>query len=119
MKVKFWIFILINHCTFSSILFGQVRVLDFDKATYKNGIVYDKLANWKTVYSSLSPNEIDGTPALVLDYRPTRPYGSAESGFIAGGCKCLSFDFKRLGVSNCDVAVWVNNKLVTTIDQTN
>lgn len=100
MKVKFWIFILVNQCTFSSILFGQVRVLDFDKATYKNGIVYDKLANWKTVFSSLSPNEIDGTPALVLDYRPTGPYGSAESGFIAGGCKYLSFDFKRLGVSN-------------------
>ena len=103
----------------STILFGQIRIVDFDKASFKNGIVYDRQVNWKAVFSRLSPKEIDGTPSLVIDYRSVRPFGSAESGYYAGGCKYLSFDYKRLDSGNCEVMVWVNDKVVTTIDQAN
>ena len=104
---------------FSVVLCAQIRIVDFDKSRFKNGIVYDQQANWTTLFSRLSPREIDGTPSLVIDYRSVRPFGSAESGYYAGGCKYLSFDYKRLDGGNCEVMVWVNDKIMTTIDQAN
>ena len=66
----------------STILFGQIRIVDFDKASFKNGIVYDRQANWKTVFSRLSPKEIDGTPSLLIDYRSVRPLAVLSRGIM-------------------------------------
>ena len=109
--------VLLLLCSFSSQ--AQIKIIDFDNARFKNDKVVDKLTNWKTFESKLSNNEIDGTPSLVINYIPTGPYGYAETGKIKGGCKYLSFDYKRLDGGNCEVMVWVNNTLVATIDQAN
>jgi len=116
---RFWLFVFSSLCACTSIIYGQIRIVDFDKASFENGIVHDKSANWITFFSTLSSNEIDGTPSLVIEHRPAAPFGSTESGYFAGGCKYLSFDFKRLNGGNCELIVWVNDKVVTTIDQTN
>jgi len=98
---------------------AQIRIIDFDNAVFKNGTLTEKISNWKTIESRLSPKEIDGTPSMVLNFKTQQPFASAESNPIAGGCKYLSLDFKRLDGFNCDVDVWVNDRIVTTIDQTN
>ena len=100
-------------------LSAQIKTIDFDKAKLKNNTVVDKPTDWKTFESKLSPIEIDGTQSLVINYRPAAPYGWAETANIAGGCKYLSFDYKRLDGENCEVVVWVNNTKVATIDQAN
>ena len=98
---------------------AQIRIIDFDNASFKNGTITEKSSNWKTIESRLSPKEIDGTPSMILNFKAQPPFASAESNPIVGGCKYLSLDFKRLDGFNCDVDVWVNDRIVTTIDQTN
>ena len=103
----------------SSFVKAQIRIIDFDQAKFVNGEVLDKVAKWKTTASLLSHKEIDGTPSLVLKSKSSEPFATAESGVIEGGCKYLSFDYKRLDLDNCEVIVWVNDQVVATIDQTN
>jgi len=100
-------------------LSSQIKMIDFDKAKFKNNTVVDKLTKWKTFESRLSHIEIDGTQSLVINFKPKSPYGWAETEKIAGGCKYLSFDYKRLDGGNCEVMVWVNNTKVVTLDQAN
>ncbi|MEI8087448.1 MAG: polysaccharide lyase [Paludibacter sp.] len=112
-------FVIVLLSLFSFIVPAQIKIIDFDKAKFKNDVVFDKVTNWKTFASKLSPVEIDGTPSLVINNRPKAPYGYAETGKIDGGCKYFSFDYKRLDGGNCEVMVWVNNTLIATIDQAN
>lgn len=119
MKPKFYFSFIISLFFICDSLYSQIKIIDFDNATFQNDIIADKLTNWRTVASRLSLKEIDGTPSVVLNYMAVAPFASIESGPINGGCKFLSFDFKRLDNANCDVMVWVNDKVVTTIDQTN
>jgi len=119
MKIKCFFFLFLFQFLFFNPLIAQINIIDFDKAKFKNNQVIDKITNWNTFESKISPIEIDGTPSLVVNYRPTAPYGWAETGKIAGGCKYLSFDYKRLDGGNCEVMVWVNNTKVATIDQAN
>ena len=119
MRKKYQFLLVVLFFMFCDSLYAQIRIIDFDNAIFKNSVISDKLTNWKTVESRLSNKEIDGTPSVVLNFKSIAPFASIESGSIIGGCKYLSFDFKRLDNANCDVIVWVNDKVVTTIDQTN
>ena len=119
METKYNLLLVISLFLFSSHTIAQIKIIDFDNSKFKNGIIYDKAASWKCVASELVLKSIDGTPSVVLNYMPAAPFASIESNLIGGGCKFLSFDFKRLDLENCDVMVWVNDKVVTTIDQTN
>ena len=98
---------------------AQINMIDFNKARLNKGNIEDKPLNWKTVEANLLPDGIDGTPCLVLNYKSAAPFARMESEQVQGGCKQLTFDFKRLDNSNCEVVVKVNDQVVTTIDQTN
>ena len=98
---------------------AQIRIVDFDKARINKGIIQDQALNWKSEEAAILPGGIDGTPCVVLKYKEAPPFGWMESEPVGGGCKQLTFDFKRLDNSNCDVVVKVNDQVVTTIDQTN
>lgn len=113
-----------NFLFFFSLFFcvtlqSQTKIIDFDQAKLKNGVLMDRTYKWNTVATELSSKEIDGTPSLLLKHREQAPFAVAKSDQIEGGCMYLSFNFRRLDLANCDVIVSVNDKDVTTIDQTN
>lgn len=118
MNIRNYYLLIFSCFLFSLSTNAQIKIIDFDQAKLKDGVISDKLSIWHTVASELPLKSIDGTPSAVLKYKSTAPFASIESDNIAGGCKYLSFDFKRLDMDNCDVMVWVNDKVVTTIDQT-